>query len=515
MGALQVEAGRRQLTLEPLLKLHDIRKSFYGVPVLKGVNFEVLEGEVHALLGENGAGKSTLIKIISGAHKVDSGTMSISGREIVPPYDPKMAENLGIATIYQTFHLVPHLSVAENLALSEFTSHWNGLVNWSKVYSHARTVLERINFKIDPSLKVKDLSVANKQMVEIAAAVSKNARLMIMDEPTAALSRKETEILFEMIQELRKKRIGIIYVSHKLEEIKRIAERATILRDGNIVATVDVSRTEMREIIELMIGKALVTNQHGRSSGDRQSVFSAEGITNSRFTNPISFSLRENEILGITGLVGAGKTELASAIFGIDKITGGQIRLNGRRVNVSSPRKAVKLGIGLLPEDRDSKGLCLNMGITENITMVLIATLKSLFLNLGAEKSLVKKVLAALKIRATGISQQVRYLSGGNKQKVVLGKWLEANCHVLILDEPTIGIDVGAREEIYELLGRFVAKGKNAVIVASSDTSEILDIADRILVLSGYSIVAELDPKRTSKQEILEYASLYVSSAIG
>jgi ribose transport system ATP-binding protein len=498
--------------LESLLHLRNVRKSFYGVEVLKCVNFDVQEGEVHALLGENGAGKSTLIKIISGAHKVDSGILSVFGREIVPPYDPKMAENLGIATIYQTFHLVPHLSVAENLALSEFTSNWSGFVNWPKVYGHARTLLDRIHFNIDPRLRVKDLSVANKQMVEIAAAVSKNARLMIMDEPTAALSRKETESLFQMIQQLRSKGIGIIYVSHKLEEIKRIADRATILRDGIIVATVNVRQTEMRDIIELMIGKTLARNQRDLAVESRRSVFSMEGMTNARFTDPISFSLRENEILGITGLVGAGKTELANAMFGIDKIIDGQTTLNGQRVNVSSPWKAVKLGIGYLPEDRDGKGLCLNLGVAANVTLVGFAKMKSLLLNLRAENVLVKKVVKALRIKAAGMSQQVRYLSGGNKQKVVLGKWLEANCHVLILDEPTIGIDVGAREEIYESLSQFVKKGKNAVIMVSSDMSEIIDISDRILVLSGYRIVAELDPKQTSKQEILEYASLLVGS---
>jgi ribose transport system ATP-binding protein len=500
--------------LESLLHLRNVRKSFYGVEVLKGINFDVQEGEVHALLGENGAGKSTLIKIISGAHKVDSGTLWISGRQIVPPYNPKMAENLGIATIYQTFHLVPHLSVAENLALSEFTSNWSGFVNWPQVYRHARTLLARINFNIDPRLRVKDLSVANKQMVEIAAALSKNARLMIMDEPTAALSRKETETLFQMIEELRSKRIGIIYVSHKLEEIKRVADRATILRDGNIVATVNVRQTEMREIIKLMIGKTLAAKQRDRAVESRRSVFSMKGMTNARFTDPVSFSLRENEILGITGLVGAGKTDLANAIFGIDKMIGGEIKLNGECVSLRSSRKAVKLGIGYLPEDRDGKGLCLNLGVTENVTLVSIAKLKSLFLNLRAENVLVEKVINALKIKAAGIWQQVRYLSGGNKQKVVLGKWLEANCHVLILDEPTIGIDVGAREEIYDSLSRFVKKGKNAVILASSDTNEIMDISDRILVMSGYRIVAELDPKKTSKQEILEYASLLVNNAI-
>jgi ribose transport system ATP-binding protein len=500
--------------LESLLQLRNVRKSFYGVEVLKGVNFDVQEGEIHALLGENGAGKSTLIKIISGAHKIDSGNVLIFGREIAPPYDPKIAENLGIATIYQSFHLVPHLSVAENLALSEFTNNWSGFVNWQKVYHHARVLLDRIHFNIDPRSRVKDLSVANKQMVEIAAAVSKNARLIIMDEPTAALSRKETETLFQMIQELRSKGIGIIYVSHKLEEIKRIADRATILRDGIVIATVDVRQTEMREIIELMIGKSLAINQRDRAVKSGESVFSVVAMTNARFTHPISFSLRENEILGITGLVGAGKTELANAMFGIDRTIDGQILLNGRRVNVSSPWKAVKLGIGYLPEDRDGKGLCLNLGVAANLTLAAYAKLKSLLLDLHAEIVLVKKVVKALRIKAAGISQQVRYLSGGNKQKVVLGKWLEANCHVLILDEPTIGIDVGAREEIYESLNQFARKGTNAVIIMSSDLNEMMDISDRILVLSGYRIVAELDPKRTSKQEILEYASLWVGSGI-
>jgi ribose transport system ATP-binding protein len=492
--------------LEPLLKLEAVNKSFYGVQVLKDVNFDLSKGEVHALLGENGAGKSTLIKIVSGAYELDSGTIIFDGTKLAAHYGPKMAEDLGIVTIYQHFHLIPHLSVAENIALRRFTSRSEIFINWRRVSTRARAVLEKMNFPVDPQSKVKDLSVAKKQMLEIAIALSKNARIIIMDEPTAALSEKETEVLFEMIGRLRTTGIGIIYVSHKLEEIKQIADRVTILRDGNKIATLLLKDAEVRDIIGLMIGRNLTASLGRTKSGQANTLLSVQGIKTEHFVNPVNFSLRENEILGITGLVGSGKTELAQAVFGVDAIRAGKIYLEDREMKVGSPRQAVQAGIGYLPEDRDSKGLCLNMGIRENITLALLAKGRRIFFDRGAEKKLVGRLVKAIKIRAVSVFQQVKYLSGGNKQKVVLGKWLEAGCRVLILDEPTIGIDIGARREIYELVERFIGKAGRAVIFISSDVNEIVEIAHRILVMSKYNIVAELDPERTSKEEIIRYS---------
>ncbi|MBV9490387.1 MAG: sugar ABC transporter ATP-binding protein [Verrucomicrobia bacterium] len=489
-----------------ILQLRNIDKSFYGVPVLRGVNFDLYKGEVHALLGENGAGKSTLIKIVSGAYQMDSGDIILDRKKIGPGYSPKIAEDLGVVTIYQNFHLIPHLSVAENVALRNLTSGSGLFIDWKGTNAQARAALAKINFAIDPRSRVKELSVAKKQMLEIAIALSKNARVIIMDEPTAALSRRETESLFDMILQLKAKGIGVIYVSHKLEEVKQIGDRVTILRDGKSVTTATLRDTAVKDLIGLMIGRELMMRQAQRNqTGDRE-VLSLRGISTLHLPGPLSLAAREHEILGITGLVGAGKTELARAIFGADELQAGSLHLNGKEVKVRSPRDAVKLGIGYLPEDRDGQGLCLSMGVKENLTLALFAKLKGIFFDRLSERALVRKLVSALRIRTASVSQPVKYLSGGNKQKVVLGKWLEANCKVLVLDEPTIGIDVGVREEIYDLVRRFIAQANRAVIFISSDMNEVLEIADRILVMSRSRLVADLNPKETSKQEIMEYS---------
>jgi len=499
--------------LESLLKLQDISKSFYGVKVLKNVNFDLRKGEAHALLGENGAGKSTLIKILSGAYKLDSGKIIFKGKEIHSSYGPKGAEDLGIVTIYQNFHLVPHLSVAENLALRRFTTEKGILINWPVVYKEAETALQKINFPIDARSKVKDLSVAKKQMLEIAIALSKRAEIIIMDEPTAALSKKETEVLFEMIGQLKAQGIGIIYVSHKLEEIKQVGDRVTILRDGKNIATLNLREAELREIIRLMIGREMAIEQQEKTDANGDPVMALEDVRNQHFVRPLNLMVREHEILGITGLVGAGKTELARAMFGADKIDTGKMYLQGKEVKISSPRRAVKSGIGYLPEDRDAKGLCLNMGVRENLTLAFLAKLKRIFLDRRSETRLVRATIKSVQIRARNASQQVKYLSGGNKQKVVFGKWLEANCQLLILDEPTMGIDIGARKEIYDLVHRFIEKPRKAVIFISSDINEILEIADRILVISDRSIVADLQARDTNKQEIIQFSMRLINQA--
>ena len=474
--------------------------------MLKQVGFDLGQGEIHALLGENGAGKSTLIKIISGAYKPDSGTVTLGERKIHPHYSPKEAEDLGIVTIYQHFHLIPHLSVAENVALRAFTSKREVFIDWKAVNRQAKATLNKIDFAIDPKSKVKDLSVAKKQMLEIAIALSKNARIIIMDEPTAALSKKETALLFEMMLQLKSEGIGIIYVSHKLEEIKELGDRITILRDGKNVATVNVREAQLREIIGLMIGRDLASSEKSTPKTKENAVLRLDEITNKHFVTPLSLSLGENEILGITGLVGSGKTELARVIFGADKKEKGEVYLNGAKMEIKSPRQAVKGGIGYLPEDRDSEGLCLNMGVKENVTLALFAKLRTVFFDAASEKAIVSRLVKSISIRAASVLLQVKYLSGGNKQKVVFGKWLEANCRVLILDEPTIGIDIGARKEIYELVQDFVSKPGRGIIFISSDINEILEIADRVLVLANYKIVAELKARETNKQEIMEYS---------
>jgi ribose transport system ATP-binding protein len=500
--------------LSSLLRLQEIRKSFYGTTVLRTVNFELEAGEVHALLGENGAGKSTLIKILAGAYKRDSGSIWFRDRIVSGHYGPKTAEDLGIVTIYQNFHLIPHLTVAENLSLKAFVSEPGWYVNWRRVQQQARQALARLHFEIDPGARVKDLSVAQQQMLEIAIALSKKAQVIVMDEPTAALSKRETEVLFSLIRELKDHGLGIIYVSHKLEEIKIIADRVTILRDGDNVATLDAKTAELKEIIRLMIGTGMTTELRRGTLLKEKILFSVDQLRNKHFKEALNLVVYEHEILGITGLVGAGKTELSRVIFGADTKLGGEMRFGGKPLLFRQPRDAIQLGFGYVPEDRDAKGLCLNLAVRENIGLAALVKLKGWLFNRKAEQRLVQKSVNSMRIQTRGLDQPAKYLSGGNKQKIVLGKWLAAQCKVLVLDEPTIGIDVGARQDIYRLIQEFRRQPEHAVILVSSDIDEVLQIADRILVLADYRIVAELDPAKADKHQVLEYCARRASATI-
>jgi len=493
--------------LASLLRLQEIRKSFYGTAVLKSVNFELQAGEVHALLGENGAGKSTLIKILAGAYTADSGSIWFQNEVVPDHYGPKVAEDLGIVTIYQHFHLIPHLTVAENFALKSFISEPGWLVNWRSVQQTAQEALTRLHFPINPSARVKDLSIAEQQMLEIAIALSKKAQVMVMDEPTAALSKRETEVLFGLIGQLKQRGLGIVYVSHKLEEIKMIGDRITILRDGNNVATLEAKTAELKEIIRLMIGSNRTSEPRRDALLKETILFSINHLQNKHFHEPLDIAVHEHEILGITGLVGAGKTELTRVIFGADKKSAGEICFAGRTLSLRHPRDAVQLGLGYVPEDRDGKGLCLNLAVRENLGLATLVKLKGWLFDRGAERKRVRHAVSSMQIRMRGLEQPVKYLSGGNKQKVVLGKWFAAKCKLLVLDEPTVGIDVGARQDIYGLIQRFRREPEHAVILVTSDIDEVLEIADRILVLADYRVVTELDPALTDKQQILEYCA--------
>ncbi|MCE5256900.1 MAG: sugar ABC transporter ATP-binding protein [Spirochaetaceae bacterium] len=487
--------------------MKDISKSFYGVKALKNVNFDLESGEVHILLGENGAGKSTLIKILSGAYRADSGNIELEGKHIdISRLGPRMAEEIGIATIYQSFHLIPHLTVAENLMLPRFVRDGGMFIHWKAVFQDAKNALDALDFDIDPHAKVKDLSVSKKQMLEIAIALSKNAKILIMDEPTAALSQKEIEILFSTIARIKERGIGIIYISHKIEEIKRIGDRVTVLRDGSAIATVNPKTTSAEELISIMIGKTISSHNRRVVTSAGKTLFEVKGLQNQNFSKPINFEIYEHEILGIAGLVGSGKTELAQAIFGIDRLDSGKISLEGNKIVITSPRSAVMRGIGYLPEDRDACGLCLNMGVKENMSLANLAQLHSLTYSHVHETQSVQSMVDDIAVKTPELSQQVKYLSGGNKQKVILGKWLLANCRLLILDEPTIGIDVGARSEIYELIRNFAGDPGHSVLFISSDIDEILEISNRLLVMSQWQIVAELDPDKSSKNEIMQYS---------
>ena len=490
-----------------LLRLQEIEKSFYGTPVLKSVNFELQAGEVHALLGENGAGKSTLIKILAGAYTADSGSIWFRNEVVQGNYGPKVAEDLGIVTIYQHFHLIPHLTVAENFALKSFISEPGWFVNWRTVQQRAQEALTRLHFPINPAARVKDLSIAQQQMLEIAIALSKKAQVIVMDEPTAALSKRETEVLFGLIGQLKQRGLGIVYVSHKLEEIKMIGDRITILRDGNNVATLEAKTAELKDIIRLMIGASRTSEPRRDALLKETILISVDHLQNKHFREPLDLVVHEHEILGITGLVGAGKTELTRVIFGADQKSAGEIRFAGQTLSLRHPRDAVQLGFGYVPEDRDGKGLCLNLTVRENLGLATLVKLKGWLFDRGAERKQVQYAVSSMRIRMRGVEQPVKYLSGGNKQKVVLGKWFAAKCKLLVLDEPTVGIDVGARQDIYGLIQQFRREPEHAVILVTSDIDEVLEIADRILVLADYRVVTELDPARTDKQQILEYCA--------
>ncbi len=489
-----------------LLEITGVDKSFFGVKVLKHVSLDLEAGEVHAFLGANGAGKSTLIKILSGAYSMDAGSIRLDGVELdMARHSPETAFELGIFTIYQNFHLIPHLSVAENICLTDFSLRGKRWVDWRGMRDKARQALRAVGLDINPSVPVKSLTVSQQQMLEIAIALTQNARIIIMDEPTAALSQREVENLFGLIREIRKRSVGIIYISHRLEEIRRIADRVTVLRDGMNVGTMQVGDDlDIGRVVELIAGREVKSGRRLRSVRPQGEFARVEKLRVAGYDKENSFSIRKGEILGLTGLVGAGKTEFARALFGADRPLGGRVVVDGSPVDVSRPDTAIAGGLGYLPEDRDGSGLCLSLSLKDNITLTSLAKDPARSFSVGRERTLSGRFRKDLAIKSVNLDQQVRYLSGGNKQKVIFAKWLAAKCRLLILDEPTIGIDVGARDDIYRLIDDFTAGG-GSVLLVSSDFEEILSLSDRIMVMSRGRVVCELDPDRTDKPEIMSY----------
>jgi rhamnose transport system ATP-binding protein len=490
----------------PLLQIDSISKSFAGVQALSEVSFELRPGEVHALVGENGAGKSTLIKLITGAHQPDSGTLTVQGQTITDN-DPVKSRRLGIACIYQQPALFPDLTVAENLAINlERGSAWR-VINWKKRREQAKKLLQRVGAKISPDATVSQLTMPQQQLVEIAGALGADARILIMDEPTASLAEAEVTNLLAVIRELRSQGVGIIYISHRLEELFDIADRVTVLRDGSHVATRPMSEVTQPELIRLMVGRDIsaVFPKQIVPLGD--TVLEARGLScQESGTQNVSFKVRAGEILGMVGLVGAGRTELAKTLFGLTPADAGQILLRGRPIRVTSAAEAVEHGIAYVPEDRRRHGVILDLSVSHNASLSVLKDVSTGgILSSRRERALADSYVGKLFIKTASIGTPVGNLSGGNQQKVALARWLATKPQVLILDEPTQGIDVGAKAEIHRLMGDLARQGL-AIIMISSELPEVLGMSDRIAVMRGGTIVGEFARSEATQENIVHLA---------
>lgn len=485
-----------------ILAVKNLVKRYPGVIALNDVSIDFYEGEVHALLGENGAGKSTLIKIIAGAVLADEGYVEIDGRKI-EKMEPVVAKRHGVEVIYQEFNLMGTITVAENISLGIRDGK---LVDFKKMAERANAVFDELGVEIDPMLKVNQLSTSQQQLVEIAKAVSKDAKIIIMDEPSAPLSVAEVKKLFEIIKKLQKKGVTIIYISHRLDEIMEISNRVSIMRDGHYIETRPTSEVSTKELVQLMVGRELSETYPVKKDVIGEPVLEVRGLSGDR-NESTSFILHRGEILGVAGLVGAGRTELARLIYGADKKRGGEVLVHGKPVKISLPSDAIQHGIGLIPEDRKVEGCFLEKPIDWNVT---ISSVKKISTNhivdRKKEKALAKKFIDLFAIKTPSVSQITKNLSGGNQQKVVLAKTLASNSEIIIFDEPTRGIDVGAKHEIYELMVRLAEEGK-AILMITSDMPELLGMSDRIIVLAQGALVGELERTEFSQVKVLELAS--------
>ncbi len=494
-----------QMADAPVLEMRHIRKTFPGVVALDDVDFELRRGEVHILLGENGAGKSTLMKILSGAYHKSTGQIFLEGAE-VEIKNPRHAQTLGISTIYQEFNLIPHLSVGENIFLGREPARLPGLIDQRTIFQEATRALSALGLTLSPRKLVKELRVAEQQMVEVAKALSLDARILIMDEPTAALTEHEIGELFATIRRLKDKGQSIIYISHRMEELFEIGDRVTVLRDGRSVGTYEVRNIDKSELIRLMVNRELTELFPKEKATRGQEVLRVEGLGTKGGLKDISFSLHKGEVLGIAGLLGAGRTELARAIFGLDKIATGTIYVKGESQKIDSPRRAINCGIGFLTEDRKSQGLVLPLSVKANLCLSSVDKFSRWgIMDTKQEQRATGRYVKELRIRTPSIDQRVVFLSGGNQQKVVLSKWLCSQADVFIFDEPTRGIDVGAKAEIYQLMNRLTASGV-AIIMISSELLEVLGMSDRILVMRGGRITGEFSAEDATQEKILQCA---------
>ena len=488
---------------DELLRVEGVRKAFPGVVALDDVDFDLRRGEVHALLGENGAGKSTLIKVLSGAHRPDRGRILVEGSETLIR-DAQDAERLGIATIYQEFNLVPDVTVAENIFLGRQPRRF-GFIDHRRMEAEASALLERVGVDVSPRAKVRGLGIARLQMVEIAKALSLNAEVLIMDEPTAVLTTEEVERLFAIARRLRADGVGIVFITHHLEEIAALADRVTVLRDGRSVAHVGADTPE-DELVRLMVGRS-IDEQYPRERPEAgEPLLRVRGLTRDGHFEDIDLDVRAGEVVGLAGLVGAGRTEVARSVFGADPYDSGTVEVLDRPLPGGDVNAAMTAGLGLVPEDRKGQGLVLDASVEDNLGLVTLGpTSKGGFVDLVGQRASAERIAGDLGVRMSSISQHVRTLSGGNQQKVVIGKWLLADSRVLILDEPTRGVDAGAKVEIYRLVNELTASG-HAVLMISSDLPEVLGMSDRILVMAQGRITGELSAEDATQDAVMSLA---------
>jgi ribose transport system ATP-binding protein len=486
-----------------LLELEGVTKRFPGVLAVDGVDLAVERGEVHVVAGENGAGKSTLMKLLSQVERPDGGRILLAG-EPVTFHGPRHAQSLGVAMVYQEFALAPDLSVAENLFLGREPGR-GGFVERSRQSRDAQALLERVGLDVAPERKAATLSVADQQLVEIAKALAIDASVLIMDEPTATLAEQEIEELFTVIRDLTAEGISVLYISHRLDEIFRIADRVTVMRDGRVVATSPVAELDEAKLVAQMVGREIENLYPKPDLTQGDPILRVSGLTRKGVLEDCSFELREREILGFAGLVGAGRTELARATFGADPIDSGKVELEGRDVTPRSPRAAIAAGIGYLSEDRKRDGLALQLGVDQNITLARIPRRMRL-IDLGAEREIAERRRDQLRIRTPSVHRRVNLLSGGNQQKVVAAKWLETEARVLFFDEPARGIDVGAKAELFDLIGQLAGEGRGIVLI-SSYLPELLNLCDRILVMRDGRVAGELERSQFSEERVIAMAT--------
>ena len=490
-----------------MIEMTGISKAFDGNKVLNDVEFTIKKGEIHALMGENGAGKSTLMKILTGIYARDTGAVKVKGK-LVDFKNPKEAERAGIAVIHQELNILPDLTVTENLFLgNEKTYGKSGILKTREMNRDAKKILAELGLDVDVNSAARELSVGKQQIIEIAKAMSSNAEVIIMDEPTAALTDREIETLFETIRALQATGVSFVYISHRMEEIFAMCDRITILRDGNYVGVKEIKETSFDEIVQMMVGRELGERFPERQAEVGEVKLTANGLTRNGHFEDVSFELRKGEVLGIAGLMGAGRTEVAQALFGYRKLNKGNILLDGKPVNITNPLQAKKLGFGYVTEDRKSEGLIVDFSVKDNLSLTNFNKIASNGIIKGQEEqSLYASMVERLGIRTSGPSQLAKSLSGGNQQKVVIAKWLGIEPDVLILDEPTRGVDVGAKKEIYSIINELAERGV-AILMISSELPEIIGMADRVLVMHEGTVTAELQQEEMTQERIMHYAT--------